>query len=197
MNGTILEGIVTTISENGNVNIAPMGPMVDDSMSRLVLRPFRTSTTYQNIRRCGEGVFHVTDDVELLARAAVGTVEPAWPMADAVVVRGRLLANACRWYEFRAVDIDDRSERSEIPCQVVHRGRIRDFFGFCRAKHAVVEAAILATRTKFLPADEMLQSYRQLSVLVDKTGGPQERRAFDHLYSYVKGVIAASDPSRP
>ena len=28
-----------------------------------MLRPFHTSTTYQNLKARGEGVFHVTDDV--------------------------------------------------------------------------------------------------------------------------------------
>ena len=32
----------------------------------------------------------------------------------------------------------------------------REFFGFNRAKHAVLEAAILATRVELLPADEIL-----------------------------------------
>ena len=52
----------------------PDGPRVDsaDSMERFVLRPYRTSTTYQNLKARGEGVLHVTDDVLLLAQAAIG-----------------------------------------------------------------------------------------------------------------------------
>jgi hypothetical protein len=65
----ILEGIVTTLGPDGVVNVAPMGPRVDPTMTRLLLRPFRTAHTYQNLKQHGEGVFHVTDDVLLLARA--------------------------------------------------------------------------------------------------------------------------------
>ena len=44
---------------------------------------------------------------------------------------------------------------------VVDEGRLRDFFGFNRAKHAVVEAAILATRIAFLSgADNVVSSSR-------------------------------------
>ena len=64
----ILEGLVTTLDDSGGVNVSPMGPIVDPQMQRLLLRPFPTSTTYGNLRRHGEGVFHVTDDVEMLAR---------------------------------------------------------------------------------------------------------------------------------
>jgi hypothetical protein len=68
----ILEGIVVTLDDQGIPNIAPMGPRVDRQISRLVLRPFQTAQTYRNLKATGCGVFHITDDVELLARAAVG-----------------------------------------------------------------------------------------------------------------------------
>ncbi len=72
--------------------------------------------------------------------------------------------------------------------EVVHTGRLRDFFGFNRAKHAIVEAAILATRTAFLPLDDIEAEYRKLAVLVEKTGGPQEHAAFDFLREYLRQV---------
>src|SRR5207302_1235693 len=58
----ILEGIVTTLDEADRLNVAPMGPRVEPEMDQLLLRPFRTSTTYRNLKGRGEGVFHVTDD---------------------------------------------------------------------------------------------------------------------------------------
>src|SRR5436309_10267675 len=71
----ILEGIVTTISPEGVLNLAPMGPAVDEAMNRLLLRPYQTAQTYRNLKAHGEGVFHITDDVLLLAQAAIGAVE--------------------------------------------------------------------------------------------------------------------------
>jgi hypothetical protein len=181
----ILEGIVTTVTPQGDCHIAPMGPRVGAALDRFLLRPFPTSQTYRNLRAHGEGVLHVTDDVLLLARAALGPVVPAPAVVPAHRVRGFVLADACRFYEFRVAAIDDRAERVSIEAEVVHAGRLRDFFGFNRAKHAVVEAAILATRTDFLPLAEVEAEFRKLAVIVDKTGGEQERQAFallsDHL----------------
>src|SRR6516225_4574208 len=104
----VLEGIVTTLSADGGVNISPMGPIVEGSsagdqavIERLVLRPYHTSTTYANLKRSGEGVFHVTDDVLLLATAAVGEPNPAPALVPAESVKGFVIANACRWYAFR------------------------------------------------------------------------------------------------
>ncbi len=194
----ILEGIVTTLSPAGEINIAPMGPRVDAAMDRFLLRPFPTSQTYRNLKVHGEGVLHVTDDVLLLARAALGPVEPAPLVFPAARVRGFVLQDACRYFEFRVLSVDEREERSRIEVEVVHSGRLRDFFGFNRAKHAVVEAAILATRTAFLPLDEIEAEYRKLAVLVDKTGGAQEHAAFAFLRDHLTRICrsrAAAGPS--
>ncbi len=199
----ILEGIVTTLNADGALNIAPMGPQVDpgSAIARMVLRPFRTSTTYQNLKARGEGVFHVTDDVLLLAQTAISaTPSPAPATRAAEVVSGRVLLDACRYHEFRVVELDDREDRTTILAETVAQGRLRDFFGFNRGKHAVVEAAILATRTAWLPLDEMLAEFRKLAVLVDKTGGPRERAAFALLHRHVCEAAAQRgfelDPSQ-
>lgn len=194
----ILEGIVTTLDADGTANISPMGPQVDELMSRLILKPYRTSTTYRNLKRAGQGVFHVTDDVELIARAAVGVPEPLPELIAAAAVEGKILRGACRWYAFQVASLDDRHERTEIVCDVVDRGCLRDFFGFNRAKHAVLEAAILATRTEFLPADEILSQFGRLGVLVQKTGGPAEHRAFEFLNNFVQARCSTKrEPSSP
>jgi hypothetical protein len=178
----ILEGIVTTVSPEGALNIAPMGPQVDPPLRRFVLRPYRSSTTYRNLKARGEGVLHVTDDVLLLARTAIGVpVEAEAATRPAEVVAGRILVESCRYYEFRVIDFDDRSERTNLVAETLAEGRFRDFFGFNRAKHAVVEAAILATRVSFLPLEEVFADYQKLAPLVEKTGGPAEREAFSLL----------------
>jgi hypothetical protein len=189
----ILEGIVTTVGPGGEVNVAPMGPRIDADMSHFVLRPFPTSQTYRNLKAHGVGVLHVTDDVLLLARAALGRVDPPPALVPATAVRGFVLAGACRYYEFRVRSMDESEPRVRIEAEVVHGGRLRDFFGFNRAKHAVVEAAILATRTDFLPPDEIEAEYRKLAVVVDKTGGEQEREAFAFLCRHVEGVRQQRD----
>jgi hypothetical protein len=183
----ILEGIITTTNEDGSANISPMGPLVDVAMRRLVLRPYQTSTTYRNLKRAGHAVFHVTDDVELLAQAAVGTPNPLPMLQPAQAVPGWIISSACRWYALKVHSLDDSRDRTEIICEVVDQGRLRDFFGFNRAKHAVVEAAILATRTKSLDAQFIRAEFERLEVLVEKTGGPAERRAFDYLKQVVGG----------
>ena len=194
----ILEGIVTTLNPGGEPNIAPMGPRVESTMRRFVLKPYRTSTTYRNLKARGEGVLHVTDDVLLLARAAIGDPGDV-ATRPAEVVEGRILVDTCRYYEFRVVEWDDRDERTTLVAETLAEGRVRDFFGFNRAKHAVIEAAILATRTSFLPLEEILGDYRRLAPLVEKTGGPREREAFALLGRHLNEVARGRglDPETP
>lgn len=183
----ILEGIVTSEDREGRLNVAPMGPRVEASMRRFVLRPFRTSRTYRNLKETGEGVLHVTDDVLLLAQTAIGMeIQPRTRRAE--VVRGRILEEACRYYEFRVRDLDDREERVTIQAETVAEGRLRDYFGLNRAKHAVVEGAILATRVDLLPMEGILADFERYAVIVEKTGGESEREAWGLLEGYVRRV---------
>lgn len=202
----ILEGIVTTLNPQDTLNVAPMGPEVTggSELERFILRPYRTSTTFANLKARGEGVLHVTDDVLLLAQAAIGAeLDPFPAIRPTSVVAGAILADSCRFYEFRVLELDDRDDRTRIVVETVASGRHRDFFGFNRAKHAVLEAAILATRTAWLPLKDLLLEFRKLEVLVQKTGGPGEHAAFRLLYDYLReaavqqGVDPDLRPSSP
>jgi hypothetical protein len=183
--GRILEGIVTTTNSDGTINIAPMGPLVDESLDVLVLRPFRTSTTCENLLRDRQGVLHVTDDVELFARAAIG-VETVVKFSQENPL---VLVDACHWYAFKVESVDESAERVTLVARTTDRGVLREFFGFNRAKHAVIEAAILATRVSLLPAAEIMADFARLRILVDKTGAAAEHRAFNLLEQHVRDCI--------
>ena len=186
----ILEGIVTTLDREGRVNIAPMGPIVDEAFTSLHFRPFNTSRTYANLKQTQCGVFHVIDDVLLLARAVIDRLETTPVTFSAKTIDGVVLQDACRWYEFRIDRYDDSEDRTDFFATIVHTGRLRDFFGFNRAKHAVLEAAILATRVHLLPADEILRTLEELSLPVEKTAGPRELEAYKLVREFVQEAVA-------
>jgi hypothetical protein len=89
-----------------------------------------------------------------------------------------VLDDACRAYEFKVVVADTTQERLRLEAHVVAVHEGRPFLGFNRARHAVVEGAILVTRLHLLGADEVRRQFRDLAVLVEKTGGPLEHEAF-------------------
>ena len=182
----ILEGLCTTQNADGSVNLAPMGPVVNSELTRFVFRPFQTSRTFQNLQRHRQGVFHVVDDVLLLAEAALGTPSVAPHYRPALKIEGHVLSDACRWYEFTVSAIDASQPRTEVETQLLHVGHLRDSFGFNRAKHAVIEATILATRLHILTQQEIEQQWPWLQSAVDKTGGEQERRALQFVARHIE-----------
>jgi hypothetical protein len=178
----IIETIVTTVDPKGSINFAPMG--VEWGEEIIVLKPFLETTTFRNLSATGVAVVNLTDDAMLFAQGAISS--PQFPSTPAVVVKGVVLDAACSWRELRVSTIDATPPRSRIEAQVVHRGVKREFIGFNRARHAVLEAAILATRTHLLPPEQIREEFARLQIIVDKTAGPREREAMDLLTQYVR-----------
>ena len=189
----ILEGLVTTIGKEGKIHVAPMGPRVDSSMSQLLLRPYLSSQTCQNLLKHPEGVFHVTDDVTLIAQGAIGLIDSP-PNMPASMINGFVLNESCRAYEFKVVKADTSEDRVRLECEVVKVHRQRDFFGFNRAMFAVLEAAILASRTAFLSPEQIEKEFTKLSTLVQKTGSDKEASAFSLLEHFVRTQANKSGP---
>jgi hypothetical protein len=177
----ILEGLVTTRGADGGMHLAPMGPVVDPEFRTMLLRPFPSSQTYRNLVAHGEGVFHITDDAALIARAALGKIGRMPEYKSASIVEGFVLTECCRAYEFRVQSVDTTGERVKIAADVVAKHSFREFLGFHRAKHAILEGAIQLTRLHILPRAEVEADMRRYRVIVEKTGGPAELEAMAFL----------------
>jgi hypothetical protein len=184
----IIETIVTTTDAAGAVNIAPMGVDWTGGDEPPVLKPFLETVTYRNVTATGIAVVNLIDDVRVFARAAISN--PECPVVPAAVVRGVALRDACSWLELTVRAVDATPPRSRIETTVVHRGTRRDFIGFNRARHAVLEAAIYATRVHMLARDFLEAELVRLQVIVDKTAGPAEHEAMALLADYIRSAPA-------
>jgi hypothetical protein len=185
----ILETIVTTIAEDGIVNCAPMG--VEWGEDAIILKPFLDTATYRNVLATSAAVVNLIDDVRVFARAAIAN--PEYPTMPAEVVRGVVLADCCSWREVRVRSMDSTPPRSRIETVVVHHGTRREFIGFNRARHAVLEAAIYATRVHLLPRPFIESELARLQVIVDKTAGAQEFEAMALVTEHVRSVPLKPD----
>ncbi|PYO98974.1 MAG: DUF447 domain-containing protein [Gemmatimonadetes bacterium] len=184
----IIESVLTTMDARGAINFAPMG--VEWGEEEIVIKPFLETTTFRNLEATRVAVVNLTDDVMVFAQGAIANVQ--FPAIPAAVVRGVVLEAACSWREVEVRALDATPPRARIVTRVVHRGVRREFLGFNRARHAVLEAAILATRTHLLPADEIGAEFARLQVIVDKTAGPREREAMAVLTDYVRAAREAA-----
>ena len=187
----IVETVVTTLDEDGEVNFAAMGVVWGED--RLVIRPYVGTRTFRNLVRAREGVVNVTDDVLTFAKSALS--RERFPTRPATRVRGVILADACHWHEVTVEDVSlpeplpSGGGRADVATRVVAGAVGRPFAGLCRAKHAVVEASILASRARRLPRDEVLQELDRLDPLVDRTGGPAERDAMAYIRAHVARLV--------
>jgi hypothetical protein len=188
----IIETIVTTMAADGDVNCAPMGVdwNPDAEPESIVLKPFLETATYRNILAARAAVVNLIDDVRVFAKAAISN--PAYQTVPAQIVPGVVLADACSWRELEVTAIDSTPPRSRIDTRTVHRGVRREFIGFNRARHAVLEAAIYATRVHLLARDFILTEIDRLQIIVDKTAGPREFEAMALLVEYIR----SAPPSR-
>ena len=178
----IVESIVTSIAGNGEVNCAPMG--VEWGDDTIVLKPFLETTTYRNVLARQAAVVNLIDDVRVFARAAISN--PTYPTVPATAVDGVVLADCCSWRELRVRSVNSNPPRARIETDVVHRGFRREFIGFNRARHAVLEMAIHATRLHLLEPGFVDAEVARLQVIVDKTAGPEEHEAMQLLVDHVR-----------
>jgi uncharacterized protein len=182
----IVETVTTTINPDGTVNCAAMG--VEWGEDELVIKPYRATRTLRNLEARGAAVVNLTDDILLFTRAALEDPHP--PTRPAAHVEGAVLADACSWREVEVAAIDASGPRARVTARVVGRGTGREFIGFSRASHAVLEASILASRARRLPADEIRAELARLEVVLDKTAGPRERAAMDCVLRHVRAAVA-------
>jgi hypothetical protein len=180
----IIETIVTTVSGDGSVNCAPMG--VEWGENALILKPFLETATYRNVLATRSAVVNLVDDVRVFAKASIGN--PQYPTVAAMAIRGVVLAGCCSWRETELRAIDSTPPRARLEMAVVHRGMRREFIGFNRASHAVLEAAIYATRVHLLSRAFVESELARLQGIVDKTAGPEELEAMTLLTDYVRAV---------
>jgi uncharacterized protein len=186
----IIEAVVTTLDPVGRPNFAAMGVVWDEAT--ITIRPFLNTRTYRNLVASRAAVVNVTDNVLHFAKSALSH-EPL-PWVPARHVRGAVLRDACHWREVAVEEVrlpeatGRGGGRADVVTRVVGMGEARPFAGLCRAKHAVVEASILASRIRRLPREEVLGELNRLDVLVEKTGGPDERDAMAYIRSYVAGA---------
>jgi hypothetical protein len=181
----IIETVVTTINPDGSVNCGAMG--VEWGEERIVIKPYAGTRTLRNLRATGAAVVNLTDDLLLFSQAALGDPHPA--TRPAASVEGAVLDDACSWREVRVEAIDEGAERARVSTVVVGRGTGREFMGLNRARHAVLEASILASRARLLPAEDIRAELSRLQVLVDKTAGARERDAMDYVARHLRAAV--------
>ncbi len=180
----IIEGLLTTQSESGQPHVAPMGPVVNENRDQWTLRPFQSSTTFRLLQNHPIAVFHVIDDVLPVVQSALGMpVDLEFQRINDQCWR---IVDCCQWFALEVTDWDTSDQRTRLQAKVVDQGIVRPFWGWNRAKHAVLEATILATRLHLADRDRIADDLAQLESAVKKTAGQRELLAWSCVMEYIR-----------
>lgn len=186
----IRECIVTTLSEEGKVHIAPLGLIAEEG--GWIIAPFRPSTTLDNLSATPFAVANFTDDVLVFAGCLVGRRD--WPTRASTHVPGAVLEGALTHVELAVAHIQQDEQRPRFHCRVVHEASHAPFKGFNRAQGAVIEAAILASRLHMLPREKVERELGYLQIAVEKTAGPREHEAWRMLVEKIEDHYKQTPP---
>jgi len=184
----IRETIVTTMSPEGAVHIAPLGIIADGD--GWIIAPFRPSTTLENLRGLPFAVANHTDDVRIFAGCLTGRRD--WPVTPSACVPVPRLTAALAHAELAVIEVTEDAQRPRFRCRVVHRAAHAPFEGFNRAQAAVIEAAILVSRLHMLPRDKIEAEIAYLGIAVAKTASAAEREAWNWLMERIRDNQSAS-----
>ena len=172
----IHEVIVTTISQENIIHIAPMGIKLIDK--QVVISPFRPSTTLDNINFNKKATINFIDDVRVFA-GIVTKYKKDWSLAEEdnqdYVPR---LALANTHYNVVAKNFRDDKKRPDITCNIDNQSIHTPFLGFNRAQFSVIEASVLVSRLGMIPMDKIKREMTYLKIGIEKTSGAREIEAW-------------------
>jgi hypothetical protein len=174
----IWETIVTTRSSAGRVHVAPMG-IRESEEGRVVLAPFRPSTTLENVLATRVAVVNASDDVRVFAGCLTGRHD--WATRACEQIECVRLDGAAAHRELALARIEEEAQRPRLHCDVVFAATHRPFRGYNRAQAAVIEAAILVSRLHLLSPAKIEAEMKYLAIAIEKTAGPHEREAWSWL----------------
>ncbi len=198
----VIEGVLTTENADGSMHVAPIGPHVNLELTSWTLKPFQSSTTFLNLQKSSRAVFHVVDDPLLMAAAVLGLCNPgehrsaASEILDANQIRdlmaakhdsqfGWILDLSCRYYALSIDQWDLSTPRAIAECSLSHHREIRPFWGWNRARHSILELAILASRVHMIDRTVIDDELNRHKIIVEKTAGAREKSAWELLKSHL------------
>jgi hypothetical protein len=177
----IRESIITSVDRFGKVHIAPIGIIAEKD--GWIIAPFRPSVTLDNLGEVPAAVANYTDDTRIFAGCLTGRKDwPTVPVEGSPVPR---LAAALAHSVLKVDSVSDDGVRPRYFCRVASEQTHAPFTGFNRAKAAVLELAILVSRLHMLPREKIESEIGYLRIAMEKTGGPEEKEAWDWLMQRV------------
>jgi uncharacterized protein len=190
----IFETIIITVDANKNPHITPFGVRYEGAKGdkRVIISPYKPSTTLDNILATKCAVMNMTDDVRVFAGALTGRAE--WSLLPvklpANIHAGYRLADCLAHTVLELIEMREDAERPQLVMKAVSSENHQSFQGFNRAQAAVVELSILVSRLQLLPKEKVMSEKKYLQIAIDKTAGERELEAWGWLEEKIDNFYA-------
>ena len=178
----VRETIVTTKNQDNTVKVSPLGIYIDEGI--LKIKPFKPSASLDNILRNKSGVINYVDDVRIFTSCIIKK-KINIDFAATNIIDCFRIKNAVSHTEFIVENIDENNKRPTITCKPVYEETHKMYYGFNRAKSAVIELCILASRLGIIDNKKIDDEIKYLQIAINKTAGSNEAEAWGWLLEYI------------
>jgi len=175
--GSIIEAILTTLNWDGSINAAPMG-VTRVEPKRISVRPYRSTTTCENLRRDGHACVNTTGRPELFfATAFKGTHAGIFPQP---IFDGLAMIDADASIFLELSEEGGEQERptfSGKPSSVMISENLPP--AYSRGRSQAIDAVIIATHIEYqaisgLTIDKLQLNYLDRCIQVVRKVSPPE-----------------------
>ncbi len=181
----IIETIVSTINVNGEVNFSPFG--IIKKKNDIFISPYIPSKTLLNLESTKQAVINYTDNSSFFVDCIIGNKnfkKKKCKNFDGFFLEG------CSLYEEVVVKKIIKDEiRPTFECRILKTINLKKYEGHNRAKSAIIEACILASRIKLLEKEKIFKELDYLKIAVQKTAGLIEKRSWKKIWKYINDKI--------
>ncbi len=178
----VRETIVTTKNIDESIKVSPLGIYLENSI--LKIRPFKPSVSLENILRNKSGVINYIDDVRIFA-SCITKKDININFKKVNCIDCSRVDGAISHTEFVVEHVEDDNERPTIICKPVNEEIHKIYYGLNRAKSAVLELCILASRLGIIEDKKIQDEIKYLKIAIDKTAGKNEFEAWTWLNDYI------------
>lgn len=177
----IIETIVTTTNKQDEVNFAPFG--IKRTNRYVFISPYIPSVTLENLLENQFAVINYLDDSAFFVNCIIG--KKKFKKKKCKLINSFYIEAALSYDEVEVVSFTEDTVRPTFKCKIVYSKNINPFKGFNRARSALIEACILATRTKFLKKKKITEELNYLSKAVIKTSGNNELKSWKKINNFI------------
>ena len=92
---------------------------------------------------------------------------------------------SCRWHALTVQQWDVSTPRAIALCLQSQQNEQRPFWGWNRARHSILELAILSSRLHMLDRQVIDEELNRHKIIIEKTAGPREMAAWELLNKHL------------